>query len=107
MTKYHVTKGRAFDNDMERIHTYMLHGNYYESTIKSVFEAFYRDLQRLRTSPKIGEKLSSRVAIPNDYRYLMSGDYLIFYKLDEKENLVQVIHVYHGRENYLAKLNLN
>lgn len=107
MNEYIVKKGRAFDNDMERIHVYLSRGNYYKSTINEIFETIYTDLKRLRTSPKIGAKLSNKTTIPNEYRYLVSGDYVIFYKVYEKEALVKVFHIYHGKENYLSKLNLN
>lgn len=107
VTGYIVKKGRAFDNDMERIHVYLSRGNYDKSTINEIFETIYTDLKRLRTSPKIGEKLSNKTTIPNEYRYLVSGDYVIFYKVYEKEALVKVFHIYHGKESYLSKLNLN
>ena len=107
VNEYIVKKGRAFDNDMERIHVYLSRGNYYKSTINEIFETIYTDLKRLRTSPKIGAKLSNKTTIPNEYRYLVSGDYVIFYKVYEKEALVKVFHIYHGKENYLSKLNLN
>ena len=107
VNEYKVKKGRTFDNDMEFIHVYLSRGNYYKSTISEIFETIYIDLKRLRTSPNIGAKLSNKTTIPNEYRYLVSGDYLIFYKVYEKEKMVKVFHVYHGKENYLSKLNLS
>lgn len=107
VNKYNVKKSCTFDKDMERIYVYLSRGNYYESTIKEIFETIYSDLKRLRTSPRIGAKLSKKTTIPNEYRYLVSGDYLIFYKIYEKEELVKIFHVYHGKENYLSKLNLS
>lgn len=107
MTNYKVLKSKSFDNDMDRIYVYLSKGNYYKSTITAIFETIYQDLVRLRTSPKIGVKLSSRTSIENDYYYLVSGDYLIFYKIFELENTVRVYHVYHGKENYIVKLKLS
>jgi len=107
VNEYKVKKGRAFDNDMERSHVYLSRGNYHENMINEIFETVYTSLKRLSTSPKIGAKLSNKTTIPNEYRYLVSGDYLIFYKIYEKEELVKIFHVYYGKENYLSKLNLN
>ena len=107
VTDYQVFKSRAFDQDISRIHAYLTRGNYYDSTIKEILETIYSDLKRLRTSPKIGSLLSVRTTIPNDYRYLVSGDYLIFYKIFESEKLVRIYHIYHGKENYLSKLKLH
>ncbi|MDH6364048.1 mRNA-degrading endonuclease RelE of RelBE toxin-antitoxin system [Enterococcus sp. PF1-24] len=106
MNEYKVKISNTFDNDMNRIMVYLKGGNYYPETVKQIFETIYQDLKRLRTSPKIGGKLSSKTTIDNDYRYLVSGQYLIFYKIFENQKLVQVYQVYHGKENYLVKLNL-
>lgn len=106
MTDFRVLKGKDFDHDMERIILYLSKGNYYESTIKEILETIYQDLLRLQTSPKIGASLSSKTTIANDYRYMVSGDYLIFYKVFEIEKIVRVYHVYSGKENYLMKLGL-
>ena len=106
MTEYQVKKSRAFDRDMERIHQFLLKGDYYPSTIKEIFEKIYQDLKRLRTSPYLGAQLSNKTSIPNDYRYLVSGQYLLFYKVFESNKTVRVYHVYHGRENYLDRLGL-
>ena len=107
MTDYQVKKGRIFDNDMERIHQFLLNGDYDPSAIKAIFEEIYIDLKRLRTSPKLGAELSNKTSIPNDYRYLVSGRYLLFYKVFDSRKEVQVYHVYHGKENYLVKLGIS
>lgn len=107
MSDYQVKTSHQFDNDIDRIQRYLSQGNYYESTIKEIFETIYQDLVRLRSSPRIGAKLSNKTSIENDYRYIVSGEYLIFYKIFENEKIVRVYHVYHGRDNYLVKLNLN
>jgi len=106
VTEYQVKKGRAFDQDMERIHQFLLSGDCYPNTIKEIFERIYQDLRRLRTSPCLGAQLSSKTSIPNDYRYLVSGQYLLFYKVFESNKTGKVYHVYHGRENYLVRLGL-
>ncbi len=106
MTEYQVKKSKAFDRDIERIAAYLSKASYYDATIKDIFEMLYKDIARLRTSPMIGAKLTNKTTIANDYRYLVSGQYLIFYKVIEREKLVRVYHVYHGKENYLTKLKL-
>lgn len=106
MSKYKVKKGHAFDNDIERIIFYLSRKNCQEKTITKILETLYIDLKSLRLNPMIGAKLSNKNVIPNEYRYLVSGNYLIIYKVYEKEKIVKVFHVFHGKENYLVKLNL-
>ena len=106
MTDYQVKKGRCFDKDIEKIHAFLLMSDCSPSTIQRIFDALYKDMTKLRTSPRIGARLSNKTSIANDYRYLRSEQYLIFYKVFDNEKLVRVYHIYHGKENYLAKLRL-
>ena len=71
------------------------------------FETTYKDMSRLRKTPKIGADLGNKTSIPNDYKYLVSGKYLIFYKVFEKEKVVRIYHIYYSREQYLVKLVLS
>jgi len=107
MTEYKVLKSRSFDHDIERIHLFLLTNNATPLIIRKILQGIYNSLARLRTNPYIGAPLSSKTSIPNNYRYLLSGKYLIFYKIFEDEKTVRIYHVFHGKENYLVKLNLN
>jgi len=104
VVNFSVRKSQHFDRDMNRIHAFMVSAEYESNTIKHIFEEIYISMKRLETMPYIGADLSNKTAIPNDYRYLMSKQYLIFYKVFEKEKIVRVYHVYHSKEPYLLKL---
>ena len=107
MSKYQVKKGRYFDRDIEKIHAFLLKNEYCQSTIQTIFNRIYEDMASLRNNPRIGSSLNNKTTIPNDYRYLVSGNYLLFYKVFDNEKLVRIYHVHHGKENYLVKLGLN
>jgi hypothetical protein len=85
---------------------FLLKNEYYESSINTVFEGIYRSLKLLRTNPFIGASLGTKTSIPNEYRYLVSGNYILFYKVFDREKLVRVYRIYHCKENYLVKLGL-
>jgi plasmid stabilization system protein ParE len=40
--------------------------------------------------------------MPNDYRYLVSGNYLIFYKIEDE--YISVNRILYGRRDYLRIL---
>ena len=107
MIEYQVKKSHHFDYDIKKIHAFLVQADYSPDSIRSIFEKIYIDMKRLRKTPKIGAKLSNKTSIPNDYRYLISGKYIIFYKIFEKESLVRIYHVYHSKEQYLVKLGLS
>ena len=107
MSKFQVKKSKSFDRDIDRVVSFLTIAEYDSASIKNVLEGFFTDMKRLRKTPYIGAKLSNKTSIPNDYRYLISDKYLIFYKVYESERLVRIYHVYHSREPYLVKLGLN
>ena len=107
MIEYQVRKSHHFDYDIERIQAFLIQADYPPDSIRNIFEMIYADMKQLRKTPKVGAKLSNKTSIPNDYRYLISGKYLIFYKVFEKERVVRVYHIYHSKEQYLVKLGLN
>lgn len=56
----------------------------------------------LRDHAYMGAHLSSIVTIESDYRYLVSGQYLIFYRVHGKD--VYIDRILHGRRNYMKAL---
>ena len=60
------------------------------------------DYTLLETSPYMGPSLSSIVPVETDYRFLVSGNYIIFYKPDNE--YVSIIRVLYGRRDYIKVL---
>ena len=58
--------------------------------------------ERLRQFPQMGAPLSSVLPIRTDYRFLVCGSYLVFYKADGQT--VSVYRVLYGRRDYLKTL---
>jgi len=58
-------------------------------------------IDNLSDFPLIGATLSSIADIETDYRFLVCGNYLIFYRVEEK---VYIDRVLHGKRDYLAIL---
>lgn len=56
----------------------------------------------LKTAPFIGAPLDSVLEVKTDYRFLVCGNYLIFYKV--KNNIISVYRVMNGRRDYCRQL---
>ncbi len=106
VNKYQVKKSRSFDNDIIKIRTNLVRKDYSSSTIKDIFEEIFRLMALLRTNPELGTMFSNKTSIPNEYRYLIAGKYIVFYKVYHNEKLVKILHIYHSKENYIVKLGL-
>ena len=85
-------------NDLEEI------GDYIADTLKSPIAALntvgniQAAVDGLADFPLIGPPLSSISEIETDYRFLVCGNYLVFYRL--KEDGVYVVRVVYGKRDY-------
>ena len=66
-----------------------------ENVIKGIID----DYSRLEFCPFMGTSLSTKVPFHTDYRFIVSGNYIVFYKAD-KEN-VSIYRILYGRRDYL------
>ena len=60
------------------------------------------DVDRLESHAEIGAALSSIADIESDYRFLVTGSYLTFYRV--RDNDIYVDRVLYGRRDYLRIL---
>ncbi|RKQ28676.1 type II toxin-antitoxin system RelE/ParE family toxin [Oceanobacillus halophilus] len=57
---------------------------------------------KLEEFPELGIELSSKIEIPTDYRYLICGKYIVFYKNDEV--YVSIYRILYSRRDYVKIL---
>ena len=59
-------------------------------------------IDNLSELPEIGSPLSSRVDVKTDYRYLVCGNYNVFYRVEY--DTVKIIRVLNARRNFMTIL---
>ena len=64
--------------------------------------AIYSKIEKLADFPEMGASLSAKINIKTDYRFLVCGVYIIFYKIEGQ--FVSVYRVLNGMRDYLALL---
>ena len=67
-------------------------------TITKIIETY----EKLKDFPFLGKSLSSVINIQTEYRYLLSGKYIIFYKTGN--DLVSIYRILYAKMNYLEVL---
>lgn len=63
-------------------------------TVAKVVESY----EKLKDFPYMGIELSSKIDVATDYRYLISGKYIIFYKVDDV--YISIYRILHARRDY-------
>ena len=65
---------------------------FYKGTGKKFFALLKKRINSLKSSPYLAQQYEEWPP----YRRLVVGDYLVFYKVDEERNLVEIHRILHG-----------
>ncbi len=72
------------------------------SAAQNTLSHIFKTIRQLVNFPGSGAPLSSVVSIQTDYRFVISGGYIIFYRYES--SAVYIVRVLYGKRDYLAIL---
>lgn len=98
--KFKIRLNPTVISDVQEIKTYISEDN--PVAAEKIVNAIYSKIEDLADFPEIGTSLSSKINIRTEYRFLVCGVYLIFYKVEGE--FVSVYRVLNGGRNYLSIL---
>jgi len=97
--KYKINTLNSAFLDIKEIKQYLK--QFYPSTVKRFVESYKQQTIRLKNNPYICERFID----DPDYRRLVMGDYLVFYKVYEEKKMIEIHRVLHGARD--AKRHLD
>ena len=86
-------------SDLKEIKNYIEQDLLNPTAAENVIKKIINDYTRLKTMPNIGIPISAKVPFETDFRFIVSGNYLIFYKVDKE--YVSIYRVLYSRRDYL------
>ena len=89
-------------NDMSEISRYITIELNSPVAAKNTLRKITKSIRNLQAFPDIGAPLASIIDFPTDYRFLVCGNYLVFYCHENSE--VYIIRVLYGKRDYLKIL---
>ncbi len=72
------------------------------SAAVAVITKIIESYEKLKQFPMLGVELSSKIDVSTGFRYLISDNYLIFYKVDNV--YVSIYRILYSRRNYIKIL---
>jgi plasmid stabilization system protein ParE len=97
--------------DLQEIHGYIASNLGSPKAASNTVSRIAKKVRTLEGLPDIGSPLSSIVSVTTDYRFLVSGSYLVFYRFvpdpdsqNRTEGAAYIIRVRYGGRNYLSVL---
>lgn len=102
--RYQIKVSQQFVRDLDEIELYMIGLGMYEKNVVAFFEDSYEKIEELQEFPYIGRPLSDKTEIPNQLRYLIVDEYLIFYEVIN--DIINVYRIISQRTDYIRILGL-
>jgi len=89
-------------NDIQSLKNYISDNLDSPEAAFSTVEKIMKSIRVLADFPMSGTPLETVIKFETDYRFIVCGNYIVFYKSDN--NTVKIIRVLYGKRNYLSIL---
>ena len=90
---YEVKLLSLAESDLDEICQYL--AQFYPGTAGRFLDSFEKDIESISLNPNMFPKYEHN----REYRKLVTGNFLAFYKIDEENNLIRIYHILHGKRN--------
>jgi len=88
--------------DLEEIKTYICEELENPIAANNVVSRITKSIKNLKDTPGIGRPLTTKVSFETDYRFLVCGNYLAFYRFEDETAYVD--RILYGRRDYVRIL---
>lgn len=99
---YNIVFSPEAIKDLEETKTYITEELCNEQAAVKIVSKILKDIRMLSQFPESAPLLSSIVDFDTNYRFLVCGNYIAFYRLGENE--VRVLRILHARRNFMQIL---
>jgi addiction module RelE/StbE family toxin len=91
--------------DLQEIKEYIAKKSENPETTTNIIRKIIESYEKLKEFPMMGKDLSAKINIETNFRYLLSGNYIVFYKVDEK--FISIYRILNTQKDYLSILFSN
>ena len=99
---YNIVFSPEAINDLEETKAYITEELCNEQAAVKTVANILKDIRMLSELPESAPLLSSVVEFDANYRFLVCGNYVAFYRLEGNE--VKIVRILYGRRNYMQIL---
>ena len=87
--------------DLRAMRDYIIHTLKNPSAAQRLTAKIVESCARLKDQPRMGAALSEKTGRDTDLRYLVCGDQIAFYRVEEGKQTVSIIRILDGRTDYM------
>lgn len=86
-------------NDLRNFKQYISAELCNQQAAKRVTEKIVKDCSNLKSNPFLGPELKNKLDVNTDLRYLISSNYIVFYRIND--DVISIIRICDARTNYI------
>ena len=103
ISRYKIKLSKVAKDELENIYRYITYSLLEPKIADRLRYKILNDILRLEHSPHSGMKI--HIGFRNKvFRRLISGRYIILYRINEHQRLIKIYHICYGRRNYFKLL---
>lgn len=88
-------------NDLQEIDEYISSVLRNPKSAEMVIEKILKSISNLDINPKLGMSLSEKINRDTNIRYLISGKYIVFYRIGDS---IEIIRILDARRDYMREI---
>lgn len=100
MNKYKIQFSKDAKKDLIDIYSYIKY-NLQEPTIaKKLIAKIRKEIDKLKDNPTIYAIIKDEIIKKREIRKIKINNYIIFYKIEEKNKIIEIVRIMYGRRNW-------
>jgi len=102
--KYKIYFTKECKKEMDNIYQYISRKLYSPSSAKTLMKKIQDSIYNLREMPNMYSVIKQYDELKLQFRKIVIKNYIIIYTVNEENKIVNIVHMYYGKSNYIYNL---
>ena len=100
MDKYKIQFSKDARNDLKDIYIYIKYNLQEPVIAKKFIDKIRNEIYKLRDNPTIYAIIKDEIIKKREIRKIKVNNYIVFYRLEENNKIVEIVRIMYGRRNW-------
>ena len=100
MNKYKIQFSKDSRKDLIDIYSYIKYNSQEPAIAKKLIEKIRGETNKLKDNPTIYAVIKDEIIKKREIRKIKVNNYIVFYKVEEKNKIVEIVRIMYGRRNW-------
>lgn len=100
MNKYKIQFSKDARKDLKDIYIYIKYNLQEPITAKKLIDKIRKEIYKLENNPTIYAIIRDEIIKKRGIRRIKVNNYIVFYKVEEKNKIVEIVRIMHERSNW-------